>query len=113
MTRTLLPPGAPMLTRVYYTRGQHVVCLRKDEDNVSRVAVVGLDALDAAWVDEWLDDLPNLRRLVREGIHGPLRSIVQPVTPVAWTSAISGRNPGHFGFTDSLYRPAGGYGPFP
>jgi predicted AlkP superfamily phosphohydrolase/phosphomutase len=79
---------------------------------MSRVVVVGLDALDAAFIDEWLDELPNLRRIAHGGIHGPVRSIVQPVTPVAWTSAISGRNPGHFGFTDFLYRPEGGYGPF-
>src|SRR5262245_40003321 len=42
---------------------------------------------------------------------GPLRSIVQPVTPAAWTAAITGRNAGHFGFTDFLYRPRSDYGP--
>jgi predicted AlkP superfamily phosphohydrolase/phosphomutase len=78
---------------------------------MSRVLVVGLDALDPDLVEAWLPDLPNLRRLVRSGIHGRLRSIVQPVTPAAWTSAISGRNPGHFGFTDFLYRTRPGPGP--
>ncbi|HXM56895.1 MAG TPA: alkaline phosphatase family protein [Candidatus Dormibacteraeota bacterium] len=77
-----------------------------------RVLVVGLDALDPTLVEAWLPDLPNIRRLCETGIHGPLESIVQPVTPAAWTAAISGRNPGHFGFTDFVYRQRPGYGPF-
>src|SRR5262245_21723241 len=73
------------------------------------VLVVGLDALDPDLVDAWMSDLPNLRRLAQDGIHGRLRSIVQPVTPAAWTAAISGRNPGHFGFTDFRYLPRPDY----
>jgi predicted AlkP superfamily phosphohydrolase/phosphomutase len=78
-----------------------------------RVLVVGLDALDAILVDRWLPELPNLRAICARGLYGPLESIVQPVTPVAWTSIATGRNPGHYGFTDFLYRPAPeqGYGP--
>lgn len=76
---------------------------------MTRVLVVGLDALDPDLVGAWLPELPNLRHLTESGIWGPLQSIVQPVTPAAWTSAITGRNQGHFGFTDFLYRPEPGY----
>ncbi|HEY7200953.1 MAG TPA: alkaline phosphatase family protein [Candidatus Dormibacteraeota bacterium] len=76
---------------------------------MSRVLVVGLDALDPRLVTGWLPELPNLRRLTEAGISGPLRSVVQPVTPAAWTAMVTGRNQGHFGFTDFLYRPSADY----
>lgn len=74
-----------------------------------RVLVIGLDALDPNLVDGWLPELPTLRSLMDRGLHGPLESIVQPVTPAAWTAMCSGRDQGHFGFTDFTARVAGGY----
>jgi predicted AlkP superfamily phosphohydrolase/phosphomutase len=79
---------------------------------VTRVLVVGLDALDARLVETWLPELPTLRQLCATGVYGPLESIVQPVTPVAWTCMVTGVDPGRLGFTDFTYRPDGGYGPF-
>lgn len=76
-----------------------------------RVVVIGLDAFDPGLVDKWLGELPHLRSLLADGIHGPLESVVQPVTPVAWTSLTTGRDAGHFGFTDFRHRPSGDYGP--
>ena len=64
---------------------------------MSRVLVVGLDALDPDLVDRWLPLLPNLRRLSEAGISGPLQSVVQPVTPAAWSAMVTGRNQGRFG----------------
>jgi len=66
--------------------------------------VVGLDALSPTLVEQWLPDLPNIQRLMQSGIYGPLESIVQPVTPVAWPAMISGRDPSHLGYTDFLCR---------
>ncbi|HEX6291229.1 MAG TPA: alkaline phosphatase family protein [Herpetosiphonaceae bacterium] len=71
---------------------------------MTRVLVIGLDALSPDLVERWLSDLPNIRRLMQGGIYGPLQSITQPITPAAWTAMISGRDPGHFGFTDFTYR---------
>lgn len=79
---------------------------------MSRVLVVGLDGLSPVLVRKWLDDLPNLRGIMEGGIWGELQSIVQPVTPPAWTSMISGRDPGHFGFTDFTYRAGTSYTEF-
>lgn len=76
-----------------------------------RVLVIGLDGFSPNLVNQWSTDLPNLQRLMDQGIHGPLESIVQPVTPSAWTAMTSGHNPGHFGFTDFTYR-AQPYGEF-
>lgn len=71
---------------------------------MSRVLVVGLDSFSPDLVERWLPELPNLRALMEGGLFGPLQSIIQPVTPAAWTAMISGRNCGHFGFTDFPYR---------
>ncbi|HZO74140.1 MAG TPA: alkaline phosphatase family protein [Ktedonobacteraceae bacterium] len=76
---------------------------------MGRVLVIGLDALSPELVNKWLPDLPNLRALMERGIHGPLQSIVQPVTPAAWTAMLSGRDPGHFGFTDFMSRTGNSY----
>ena len=76
---------------------------------MTRVLVIGLDALSPDLVEQWLPDLPNLRQLMQAGIYGPLQSIVQPVTPVAWPAMISGRDPSYLGFTDFLSRAGTSY----
>jgi predicted AlkP superfamily phosphohydrolase/phosphomutase len=79
---------------------------------MTRVLVVGLDALSPDLVERWRPELPNLGRLMHGGLYGPLQSITQPITPAAWTAMISGRNPGHFGFTDFTYRVGNAYTDF-
>jgi predicted AlkP superfamily phosphohydrolase/phosphomutase len=41
--------------------------------------------------------VPNLARLLREGAHGTLLSTIPPVTAPAWSSFITGSNPGSHG----------------
>jgi predicted AlkP superfamily phosphohydrolase/phosphomutase len=79
---------------------------------MTRVLVIGLDALSPDLVARWRAELPNLGRVMQNGIYGPLQSITQPITPAAWTAMISGRNPGHFGFTDFTYRVGNAYTDF-
>ena len=63
-----------------------------------KVAVIGLDCADPRLVfDEWLDDLPNLRRLITRGMSGPLRTIDPPISVPAWTCMVTGRDPGELG----------------
>jgi predicted AlkP superfamily phosphohydrolase/phosphomutase len=79
---------------------------------MTRVLVIGLDALSPDLVARWRAELPHIGRLMQNGIYGPLQSITQPITPAAWTAMISGRNPGHFGFTDFTYRVGNAYTDF-
>lgn len=53
-----------------------------------------LDPLMAAGV------MPNLQRLCAEGVRAPLRTVVPALTPPAWTSLVTGRNPGQHGVFD-------------
>jgi predicted AlkP superfamily phosphohydrolase/phosphomutase len=44
------------------------------------------------------DQLPNLSRLIDEGIYGPLSSSIPCITVPAWTSMLSSKDPGMLGF---------------
>ena len=61
--------------------------------------VIGLDG--SAWqlLDPLIDDgtMPRLGALRERGAAGILTSTVPPVTPPAWTSAVTGVNPGRHG----------------
>jgi predicted AlkP superfamily phosphohydrolase/phosphomutase len=41
--------------------------------------------------------MPNLAKLMKEGVSGTFRSILPPITPPAWTSFMTGKNPGKHG----------------
>jgi predicted AlkP superfamily phosphohydrolase/phosphomutase len=45
----------------------------------------------------WIDDLPNLRRIMDEGIYGKIRSTDPPITIPAWSSMMTGVPPGSLG----------------
>lgn len=62
-----------------------------------------LDALGARGM------LPALTRLSDEGLRTELRSTMPPATLPAWTSFLTGADPGHHGVTDMLMRRPGGY----
>ncbi|MBI5442463.1 MAG: alkaline phosphatase family protein, partial [Deltaproteobacteria bacterium] len=59
------------------------------------------------WVSEGL--LPNLGRLMAEGAHGELTTTIQPLTGPAWTSFMTGMNPGKHGVFDFISRVPGTY----
>ena len=44
------------------------------------------------------DQLPNLSRLIEEGIYGSLSSSIPCITVPAWTSMLSSKDPGMLGF---------------
>ena len=75
-----------------------------------RVAVIGLDCADPGLVfDRFVDELPNLNRLVRAGTSGPLRSVDPPITVPAWSCMMSGRDPGELGIYGFRNRTDHGY----
>jgi predicted AlkP superfamily phosphohydrolase/phosphomutase len=77
---------------------------------MARVAVIGLDCADPRLVfDRWLDELPNLRRLVGAGTWGPLRSVDPPITVPAWSCMLTSRDPGELGIYGFRNRSDHGY----
>jgi len=61
-----------------------------------RLLVLGLDGATMDLLRPWVEQgrLPNLSSLMSEGTAVPLRSTIPPITPPAWTSLFTGRNPG-------------------
>ena len=77
---------------------------------MSKVVTIGLDGFNPDLVSQWRDDLPILSEMMREGVYGNIGSTVPPITPQAWTCAMTGVNPGHYGFWDFHYRNSYVYG---
>jgi predicted AlkP superfamily phosphohydrolase/phosphomutase len=69
---------------------------------VPRILVVGLDGAtpDVAWPLMEQGRMPVLQRLAHEGAFGPMRSVFPYNSAVAWTSLVTGRNPGVHGVFD-------------
>ena len=76
-----------------------------------RVWVIGLDGVPWTLLQPWIDAgyLPTLARLQAEGAFGGLRSTLQFLTAVAWSSFITGMNPGKHGIFDFARRIPGTY----
>jgi len=63
-----------------------------------KVLIIGLDCAAPELVfDQWLDDLPNIKHLVSEGVWGKLRSSIPPITIPAWMCMVTSKNPGMLG----------------
>ncbi len=80
-----------------------------------RVLVVGLDAATFDLILPWVEagHLPTLARLLREGMHAPLRTVLPALTPPGWTSAATGRNPGKHNVFNFYRATQGGLGGAP
>jgi predicted AlkP superfamily phosphohydrolase/phosphomutase len=64
----------------------------------SKLIVIGLDCVTPQLVyDQWLDDMPNIRRLVAGGFSGNLYSTIPPITVPAWMSMMTSHDPGMLG----------------
>jgi predicted AlkP superfamily phosphohydrolase/phosphomutase len=73
------------------------------------VLVFGIDGADFDIVEELLaaGRMPTLARLRANGAYGPLRSTEPPITPVAWSTFLTGLQPsGHgiFNFSTNPFR---------
>ncbi len=75
-----------------------------------RVLVIGWDCAPPDLVlDAWKNELPNIGKLLENGLYGPLRSTDPPITVPAWTAMMSSRNPGALGFYGFRNRRTGEY----
>lgn len=68
----------------------------------TKVLVIGLDGATPELVDRWVeeDKLPNLKKIIQNGVYGRLRSVYPPISPAAWTTFATGYNPGKHGTYD-------------
>jgi len=68
----------------------------------NRVFIIGWDGATFDLIRPWVaaGKLPNIARLMAQGVHGPLRSTIPPMTFPAWSSFMTGKNPGKHGVFD-------------
>lgn len=80
----------------------------------NRVIVIGLDCATFDLIKPWAQQghLPNLARLMAQGSHGVLRSTIPTISPAAWTSFMTGKNPGKHGIFDFFQRKSDSYDTF-
>lgn len=64
--------------------------------------IIGFDGADYELVQELVEEgkLPNIQELMDSGTYGELESTQIPITPSAWTSFMTGKNPGKHGIFD-------------
>jgi predicted AlkP superfamily phosphohydrolase/phosphomutase len=76
---------------------------------LQRVFLIGWDGATFDLIRPWVAEgkLPHLASLLQRGVHGPLRSTTPPGTFAAWTSFLTGTNPGTHGIF-SYFRPRHG-----
>ena len=64
-----------------------------------KVIIIGIDGGTFDLIRPWVEEkrLPNFERLMKRGLWGDLTSTIPPVTAPAWTSFMTGQNPGKHG----------------
>ena len=64
-----------------------------------RQLIIGLDAMEWSLVETWATEgrLPTFQRLLKEGLHGELKTTSAQLPDTVWSSIYTGTNPGKFG----------------
>lgn len=59
--------------------------------------------------DQWIDDLPNFKKLINNGCWGNHRNIIPSITVLVWTSMMAGIDSGSLGIYGFIHRRIGNY----
>ncbi|HET8675412.1 MAG TPA: alkaline phosphatase family protein, partial [Blastocatellia bacterium] len=75
----------------------------------NKVLVIGLDGASFNVLDPLIEKgyMPNLARLVATGTRADLETTFPPITAVAWSSFMTGKNPGKHGIFEFVRRDHG------
>ncbi len=74
--------------------------------------MLGVDGMDPEFVARHWDQLPHLRQLRDQGSFQRLATTTPPQSPVAWSTLITGLDPGQHGIFDFIHRDAATLEPF-
>ncbi len=79
-----------------------------------KAIVLGMDGVDPNLVRRFVAEgkLPTFKKLIERGHFGPLQTTMPPQSPVAWSSFISGTNPGGNGIFDFIHRDPSSFSPY-
>lgn len=74
-----------------------------------KVLVLGFDGVSPKLIDKWINHLPTFKVFREQGIFGQTIPPVPAQTPVAWTTFMTGMNPGNHGIFSFALRKRGTY----
>src|SRR5208337_3139926 len=79
-----------------------------------RAVILGFDGMDPDLADRFMKEgrLPNLAKLRDKGTFSKLRTTFPAISPVAWSTFMTGVNPGKHNIYDFLARDTSNYLPF-
>lgn len=85
--------------------------MSRNLEHPSKIWVIGLDGATFDLICPWAEAgyLPTLGRLMAEGAWGEVESTIHPLTAPAWTTFLTGLNPGRHGIYDFTRRQLGSY----
>jgi predicted AlkP superfamily phosphohydrolase/phosphomutase len=74
-------------------------------DATARMVILGVDGMDPKLLQQYMQEgvVPNLSRLAATGGFMPLGTSTPPQSPVAWSTFITGMDPGSHGIFDFLH----------
>ncbi|MEW6145383.1 MAG: alkaline phosphatase family protein [Thermodesulfobacteriota bacterium] len=79
---------------------------RRAKSSVTRVIIIGLDGMDPKLSEEFMKrgKLPNFARLTERGTFTSLATSYPSISPVAWSSFMTGVDPSHHNIFDFITR---------
>ncbi len=71
-----------------------------------KVFILAVDGLDPKLLEEFMaaGHLPNFKELASRGDFKPLQTTMPPLSPVAWSTFITGMDPGGHAIFDFIHR---------
>ena len=79
-------------------------------EDVKKVFVIGLDSAPPELLfNRFIEDLPNIRKLLEKSIYGPMKSCIPAITIPAWMVMATGKTPGELGLYGFRHRKKGTY----
>jgi Tfp pilus assembly protein PilF len=109
--RSVAAPAAPSAAASVTERPRRIGELEARAAKRPPVLFVGLDGADWQLLEPWLASgaMPNLARLRREGSWGELETEKPPLSPLLWTTMMTGVSPLEHGVLDfSRFQPGSG-----
>ena len=82
---------------------------KMNRKNALKLLVLGFDGASPKLINEWINELPVFRTFKKQGVLGQTIPPVPAQTPVAWTTFMTGKNPGAHGIFSFAMRKKGTY----
>jgi predicted AlkP superfamily phosphohydrolase/phosphomutase len=81
------------------------------EEMRQRISLIGLDGATFKIILPWVKEgkLPNLSKMMESGAWGELESTIHPLSPQAWASFMTGKNPGKHGIFEFVQHKPNSY----